>query len=285
MKLVKNTAKGIFRLFKLLPHFPAFIRQGGAVYVTVEERDDKKLLEGKNIIITGGGSGIGKATAKKCVDNGAKVLIIGRNEQKLKTAAQEIGSGVLYKAFDVADFDNLNQNLMSSIELLDGKVDGLVNCAGIGWFKDKYNVCDWDKILDVNVKAVYFITTEIINFMKNKQIAGSIVMISSIGDVMSQSHPYATSKSAVSHLVRGFARENIPYGIRCNGISPGETMSNINEITSSFKKDGNLYWGNGLRVYYPEEQGETIVFLLSDNSSTINGQVIVTDGGYTLISL
>lgn len=285
MKVIRSAAKGIFRFFNIFSNLPAFIKQGGAIYVTVEERDDKKLLEGKNIIVTGGGSGIGKATAKKCVDNGAKVLIIGRNEEKLKSVAKEIGDDVLYKAFDVTDFDNLNQNLSSAIEQLDGRVDGLVNCAGISIWKDRFSKSDWDRILDVNVKAVYFVTMEIINHMKNKQIGGSIVMISSVGDVMSQSNPYATSKSAVSHLVRGFARENIPFGIRCNGISPGETMSDIDETTASFKKDGNLCWYNGLRVYYPEEQGETIVFLLSDNSSTINGQVIVTDGGFTLISL
>lgn len=285
MKVIRSTAKGVFRFFKVIAHLPAFIKQGGAIYVTVEERDNKKLLAGKNIIITGGGSGIGKATAKKCIDNGAKVLIIGRNEDKLKTAVKEIGGDIIFKAFDVTDFDNLKQNLSSAIELLDGRVDGLVNCAGITIWKDLYTKSDWDKIFDVNVKAVYFITREIINHMKNKQIGGSIVMISSIGDIMSQSNPYATSKSAVSHLVRGFARENIPFGIRCNGISPGETMSDIDKISSSFIKDGNLYWGNGLRIYYPEEQGETIVFLLSDNSSTINGQVIVTDGGFTLVSL
>ena len=285
MKVIRSTAKGVFRFFKVIAHLPAFIKQGGAIYVTVEERDNKKLLAGKNIIITGGGSGIGKATAKKCIDNGAKVLIIGRNEDKLKTAVKEIGGDIIFKAFDVTDFDNLKQNLSSAIELLDGRVDGLVNCAGITIWKDLYTKSDWDKIFDVNVKAVYFITREIINHMKNKQIGGSIVMISSIGDIMSQSNPYATSKSAVSHLVRGFARENIPFGIRCNGISPGETMSDIDKISSSFKKDGNLYWGNGGRIYYPEEQGETIVFLLSDNSSTINGQVIVTDGGFTLVSL
>lgn len=285
MKVIRSTAKGVFRFFKVIAHLPAFIKQGGAIYVTVEERDNKKLLAGKNIIITGGGSGIGKATAKKCIDNGAKVLIIGRNEDKLKTAVKEIGGDIIFKAFDVTDFDNLKQNLSSAIELLDGRVDGLVNCAGITIWKDLYTKSDWDKIFDVNVKAVYFITREIINHMKNKQIGGSIVMISSIGDIMSQSNPYATSKSAVSHLVRGFARENIPFGIRCNGISPGETMSDIDKISSSFKKDGNLYWGNGVRIYYPEEQGETIVFLLSDNSSTINGQVIVTDGGFTLVSL
>lgn len=285
MKVIRSTAKGVFRFFKVIALLPAFIKQGGAIYVTVEERDNKKLLAGKNIIITGGGSGIGKATAKKCIDNGAKVLIIGRNEDKLKTAVKEIGGDIIFKAFDVTDFDNLKQNLSSAIELLDGRVDGLVNCAGITIWKDLYTKSDWDKIFDVNVKAVYFITREIINHMKNKQIGGSIVMISSVGDVMSQSNPYATSKSAVSHLVRGFARENIPFGIRCNGISPGETMSDIDETTASFKKDGNLCWYNGVRVYYPEEQGETIVFLLSDNSSTINGQVIVTDGGFTLISL
>ena len=237
MKVIRSTAKGVFRFFKVIAHLPAFIKQGGAIYVTVEERDNKKLLAGKNIIITGGGSGIGKATAKKCIDNGAKVLIIGRNEDKLKTAVKEIGGDIIFKAFDVTDFDNLKQNLSSAIELLDGRVDGLVNCAGITIWKDLYTKSDWDKIFDVNVKAVYFITREIINHMKNKQIGGSIVMISSIGDIMSQSNPYATSKSAVSHLVRGFARENIPFGIRCNGISPGETMSDIDKISSSFKKD------------------------------------------------
>lgn len=285
MKVVRNVGRGCKKFLKSLAHLPAFIKQGGATYVTVEEHDDKKLLEGKNIIVTGGSSGIGFATAKKCLSNGARVLIVGRSEDKLKKAAEELGENVLYKAFDVSDFAHTSENVASAVEMLDGQVDGLVNCAGMSIWKDRFSEEDWDRILDVNVKGVYFITREIIDHMKAKQIGGSVAMISSVGDVMSQSNPYATSKAAVSHLVRGFARENMQYGIRCNGISPGETMSNIDETTASFKKDGNLYWMNNTRVFYAEEQAETIVFLLSDNASTVNGQVIVTDGGFTLASL
>jgi len=285
MKVVRTVGKGFKKFIKGVPYLPEFFKQGGATYVTVEERDDKSLLEGKHIIITGGSSGIGKGTAKKCLDNGAKVLIIGRREEKLKATVEELGGDIIYKAFDVSDIGHMTEYVDMTIEMLGGKVDGLVNSAGISIWKDKYSGDDWNRILDVNVKGVYFITREIIEHMKAKQIGGSIVMISSIGDVMSQSNPYSTSKAAVSHLVRGIARENIKYGIRCNGISPGETMSNIDGQTALFKKDGNLYWPNATRVFYPEEQAETIVFLLSDNSSAVNGQVIVTDGGYTLVSL
>ena len=186
---------------------------------------------------------------------------------------------------DVSDWENLNIGVDKCIELLGGRVDGLVNCAGISIWKDKYSPEDWDRIFDVNVKGTYFLTREIIEHMKTKQIGGSIVMISSIGDIMSQSNPYSTSKAAVSHIVRGIAKENLDFGIRCNGVSPGETMSNIDKTTASFKKDGNLYWPISNRVLYPEEQAEVIVFLLSDNSTAINGQVIVADAGFTLVQL
>lgn len=285
MKVIRNIGNIGKKIIKSIPYMPAFLKQGGAIFVNLEERDDMRLLEGKHIIITGGSSGIGKATAKKCLANGAKVLITGRNEDKLKNTMIELGGDILYKAFDVSDLDHMSENVASAVDMLDNQVDGLVNCAGISIWKDIFSGDDWDRILDVNVKGVYFITREIMDHMRAEQIGGSVVMISSVGDIMSQSNPYATSKAAVSHLVRGFARENIKYGIRCNGISPGETMSNIDETTASFKKDSNLYWGNGIRVFCAEEQAETIVFLLSDNASTVNGQVIVTDGGYTLISL
>ena len=134
--------------------------------------------------------------------------------------------------------------------------------------------------MSTNLKGVYFATKEIINqcFVENKQ--GNIIMISSITGMSASEGPYAISKASINHVTISLAKELLKHNIRVNAIAPGVTSSNINHID----ENDNMYYENavGKRVLSPKEIAEVAIFLVSDNSKCITGQVIACDNGDTI---
>ena len=122
-------------------------------------------IKGKNIIITGGSLGIGKETAKSLVDKGANVLITGRSENRLIKAKEYTGSQII--EFDISDHKNISENAKKCVDLLKGRVDVLINNAGIGVSKsiNELNIDDFLKIFNVNVFGLALFTKEIANYM------------------------------------------------------------------------------------------------------------------------
>lgn len=183
-------------------------------------------LEGKNIILTGGSLGIGKETAKSLINKGANVLVTGRSQERLMSAFQNTESKTI--EFDIGDLDNINLNAKRCIDLLDHKVDILINNAGIGVRKsiEELNINDFLDVFNVNVFGLSLFTKEIIPLMK-KQNRGTIVNIGSTASLKGYKNGsiYASSKFAVRCLTQCWQAELRPHNIRVCQINPSEVTT------------------------------------------------------------
>ena len=183
-------------------------------------------LKGKHILLTGGSLGIGKETAKILVKKGAKVLITGRSAQRLEEAAKYTGAQTL--VFDISDQENISDNAQKCIEALDGKVDALINNAGIGTFQKIEDVTssDFEKIFNTNVFGLTLLSKSIISVMK-EQKRGTIINIGSSASVkgFAGGSIYAASKFAVRALTQCWQAELRPFNIRVCQLNPSEVTT------------------------------------------------------------
>ena len=183
-------------------------------------------VKGKNIIVTGGSLGIGKETAKSLVEKGANVLITGRSEERLQNAKLYTNAEIL--EFDIADFDNLTQNAKKCLEILDNRVDVLINNAGIGVRAsvEELNIHDFLKVFNVNVFGLSLFTKEIIPLMKAKK-SGTIVNIGSTASLKGYKNGsiYSSSKFAVRCLTQCWQAELRPFNIRVCQVNPSEVTT------------------------------------------------------------
>lgn len=256
------------------------------VFVRVDSVTKGDLLKGKHIIITGASSGIGYETAKKCLLEGASILCVARNEAKLISAVeqlkQETGNvNVCFLQWDIADTTVYKQKCREAVDLLGGHIDGIVNSAGI---TSPVNVIDctpeqWDTIFNTNLKGLYFATSEFIKQFVMQGTGGNIVNVASQAGLNAQTRPYALTKAALIHFTAGLAKEYISHQIRVNAVAPGPTVSGMYAINP----DGDLHNNNrSRRGFRSEEVAETILFLLSNVSNCITGEVIACNGGNSI---
>ena len=244
-----------------------------------------EALMGKNIVITGGGRGLGYYIAKRSVAEGANVLITGRKEETLKNAVKELGEKVKYISFDIQNIEEIKNFFEMAEDRLGGKIDALVSNAGISLHEGNFrNVTEegWDKQIDTNLKGNYFIVTEFIKYLESKDDkSGNIVVMTSERAKRPDDIPYGLTKVATTSFIKGIASKVIGEGIRINGVGPGVTASDM----TGFEKDGNLYasWQPTNRIFMPEEVAEVVNFLLSDVSACINGEVITCDQGRYIV--
>ncbi len=238
-------------------------------------------LCGKKIIITGGGRGLGLSMAKVFVDNGAQVLIAGRNEETLKKSAEEIKCK--YLKIDLQHTNSFSNFLVEANEALGG-ANVLVNNAGISLHEKDYLAVtkeQYDEQINTNFKGPFFLTQVFIEMLMHREDhSGKVLFVSSETSMTADDRPYGLTKAAINSLVQGLAYRYIKEGIRVNAIAPGITASNM----TGLKADGNLYYsGNATeRVYLPEEVAEIAKFLISDASNLINGQILVCNEGNTI---
>lgn len=237
-------------------------------------------LDGKKIIITGGGRGLGYAMAKKFVSEGADVLIAGRNEDLLAEKANELNCK--YLKLDVQNSSEFDKFIEQAHKLLGG-VNCLVNNAGISLHEGEIrNVTEeqFDSQISTNLKGGYFLAQRFIKYFENSgQEYGNILFVSSERGFFTDDLPYGLTKAAVNSLIKGLAYRLAGNHIRVNGIAPGVTTSDM----TGFKADGNLYapWNTGERVYLPEEVAEVAGFLLSDAANCLSGQILECNNGKT----
>lgn len=242
-------------------------------------------LQGKVAVVTGGNSGIGLAIAREFTEQGADVVIFGRNTQTLHEAAQTIGNGTLGVQGDVtrlADLERLFQETVARF----GKIDILVANAGIAKPAplDLTDEALFDLTSDVNFKGAFFTVQKAIPHLND---GASVILTTSAGNVkgMPEFSVYVASKAAVRSLARSFAAALLPRGIRVNALSPGpiETpifgrmglpeevqegiAAQISEMTP-IKRFGQ-----------PEEMAKAALFLASSDSSYVVGSELVADGG------
>jgi NAD(P)-dependent dehydrogenase (short-subunit alcohol dehydrogenase family) len=246
---------------------------------------ENKKLEGKVAIITGGSSGIGLATAKLFCKEGAKVVITGRNQEQLDSAASELGvTGI---RSDVSNLDDIN-NLYNEVKAKFGNIDILFLNAGIASFIPLENANEehFDSIMNINVKGLYFGVQKALPFLNEK---ASIILTSSVVNKMGMAGAsvYSASKAAVRSLARTMSAELIEKGIRVNVISPGPVETPIfskvgmSEEQMAGMKEQISQQNPMKRFGKPEEIATAALFLASEDSSYMLGAEINIDGGFT----
>ena len=252
------------------------------VYARISQIQYGKILKNRNIVVTGGGHGIGKCIAAKCISEGANVMITGRNETYLKETCDELGEGCRYVVFDLENLSEIDQ-FWYSISVQMNKVDSLICNAGISLHEGNIlNVSkeQFDRQMAVNLESVYFLIKD---FIKNKQTDEiHILCISSERGFQCDDLPYGLSKAAIHSLVGGITKRFYRDGVRINGIAPGITTSDLTKKTV----DDDLVLERVApgRYILGEEIAEVACFLLSEASKCISGEVIACDAGEYLCS-
>lgn len=243
----------------------------------------------KVVIITGGSSGIGLATAKLLLQANYQVAIVGRDIVKGNLAANSLGGDCQFFQADISKAYDCEQ-LVQAVVTTWGRVDALVNSAGVYLEKllAEMSEDDYQELMDINVKGTYFMCKYVVPELR-KTSAGAIVNVSSDagqnGNLLCSA--YCASKGAVNTLTKALALELSPYNIRVNAVCPGDidtplTRAQLNSYPNPeecLKEMQSLYPGN--RIGKAEEVAAVIEFLLSDAASFVVGALWAVDGGIT----
>jgi len=246
-------------------------------------------LEGKVALITGGNSGIGLATAKQFVNEGAYVFITGRREAELAAAKKQIGKNVIAIQGDVSNLDDLDR-LFAQIKKERGKIDIVFANAGVARYAPLGTITEdfFDSIFDINVKGVLFTVQKALPVLRD---GGSIILNASIvgSKGLSSNSVYSATKAAVRSFARTWTTDLKDRRIRVNAISPGPIDTpGLSELLASSetgeqrKKMISTTVPLG-RFGRPEEIAKAVVFLASDDASYITGVELFVDGGFAQV--
>ncbi len=265
---------------------------------TPERTKGLRGLKGKNVLVTGGSSGIGQAIAIRFAEYGANVAInyLRQPEEAADTESQvqacvakvqhEGVQDVLVQG-DVSSEDDVVQMVGAAIDGLGG-IDVLVNNAGIQISRpsDELSSEDFDKVLAVNLRGSFLCAREAIRHFLAEEKPGSIINVSSVHQIIPKPDylGYSTSKGGMQNLTRTLALEFAGRGIRVNGIGPGATVTPINRawIDDPEKRKAVEEHIPMQRAGDADEMAGVTAFLASDDAAYITGQTIFVDGGLTL---
>jgi len=245
----------------------------------------REALKGKVAVITGGNSGIGLATAKEFQRNGARVAILGRDQQTLDATAREIGDGTLAIQGDVRDLKTLDR-LFEAVNKHFGKIDVLVANAGIAKFAPVESLVEelFDELCDIHFKGAFYTVQKALPYLRD---GASVILVSAAGAYTQGrvgTSIYAAVKAAVRSLALSLSVELLPRRIRVNVLSPGMIDTPI--ITREGASPEQL--AAAITKLIPmkrrgtaEEMAKAMLFLASDDSSYCVGSELVADGGLT----
>jgi len=243
-----------------------------------------KLLEGKVAIVTGGGRGIGEAIVRKLAGEGASIAVCDvmlETAQAVADGLTKSGTKAVAYAVNVTDGKQVGA-VCEKIVADFGRVDILVNNAGIT--RDnllmRMSEADWDLVLNVNLKGAFLFTKAVVPVMM-KQRGGAIVNIASIVGVRGNAGQanYSASKAGMIGLTKTVAKEYGKRGIRANAVSPGFIQTAMTDKLTDAQKQMQTDFIGLQRMGQPDDVANTVLYLASDLSSYVTGQVIGVDGG------
>lgn len=249
-----------------------------------------ELLKGRCALITGGTSGIGFFIAEAFLNAGAKVIITGRNFEKITKAKDTLSKlGEVYALeMDNTSVDSINRGVEKALNIVNQynleKIDILVNNAGInGGHLPNSTEKQYDDVMDTNLKGLFFISQTISKYMVDNKIKGNILNVASSSSLRPAVSAYTISKWGVRGLTLGLAKSLAPYGITVNGIAPGQTLTPMmgKDINNTNLINENIPIRRWIK---PEEIANGALFLVSDMGRTVVGDILYMTGGAGLLS-
>jgi NAD(P)-dependent dehydrogenase (short-subunit alcohol dehydrogenase family) len=250
-------------------------------------REGGKELAGRVALVTGGaGGGIGRATVRRLLSEGASVVIADHREERTHQVTQslreEFGPVVHGYGVDIADRNRVDE-VLADVEREVGPVDILVNNAAVNFLAgvSEYDPAQWDRVMDVDLNACFYLSRKTLPQMMERGW-GSIVNVTSVAGFLhgyGQEGPYAAAKAALHSLTRAIAYEGGPHGVRCNAVAPGiiDTWF-VSQSPEQFEREKQQ---TPLRRFgSPDEVANVIYFLISEQSSFITGDVLNVSGGW-----
>jgi glucose 1-dehydrogenase len=263
-------------------------------------REGMRGLKGKNVLVTGGTSGIGQAIAVRFAEHGANVAInyLKRPEEAAETESQvhactarvrQEGVRDVLVGADVSNEDEVARMVAETVEELGG-IDILVNNAGIQISRPSHELssADFDRVLAVNLRGAFLCAREAISHFLAEEKPGAIVNITSVHQLIPKPNylGYSVSKGGMMNLTRTLALEYAANGIRVNAVGPGATVTPINRawIDDPVKRDMVTSHIPIPRAGEADEMAGVVAFLASDYARYITGQTIYVDGGLTLFA-
>jgi NAD(P)-dependent dehydrogenase (short-subunit alcohol dehydrogenase family) len=245
------------------------------------------LLKGALAVVTGGSSGIGFATAERFMAEGARVVISGRNAEKLGQAAEKLGENALAVVADAASPVDMHRLYEAAVNRFQCNVSVVVANAGVSRQTPvrETSLEQFSDMLNVNVGGVYATVRESLPFLGRP---ASIILVASLAANQGTRHfsAYCASKAAVVSLAKSFAAEFVEDDIRVNSISPGVAQTPIFD-TLGISREQLMQWSNVIpmkRPARPDEIASAILFLASDASRYMTGADLAVDGGMSGIS-
>src|SRR2546426_12753981 len=246
-------------------------------------------LDGKTALVTGGNSGIGFATAKQFVEEGAYVFITGRRETELAVALKEIGRNVIGVQGDVSNLDGLDR-LVAQVKREKGKLDIVFANAGVAKYAPLGQITEefYDSIFDINVKGLLFTVQKVLPLMPD---GASIILNASVvaSKGLAANSVYSATKAAIRSFARTWTTDLRARHIRVNAVSLGSTDTpGLNELLASTEtgRERIEMLSNTVplgRLGKPEEIAKAVVFLASVDSSYISGSELFVDGGFAQV--
>jgi len=246
-------------------------------------------LNGKVALVTGGNSGIGLATAKRFVSEGAYVFITGRRQKELDTAVKEIGKNVTSVQSDVSNLGDLDR-LFAQIKKEKGQIDIVFANAGVAKYAPLGKITEelYESIFDTNVKGLLFTVQKALPLLRD---GGSIILNASIvgSKGLASNSVYSATKAAVRSFARTWTTDLKDRHIRVNAVSPGPIDTpELRELLASYEvgKQRKEMISTGVpigRLGTPDEIAKAVVFLASDDASYITGIELFVDGGFAQV--
>lgn len=252
----------------------------------------ERRFEGTVAVVTGGGTGIGRATALRLGREGASVLVAGRRPEKLAETIEEIersGGHASSLALDLRERETAQRLIAAALEWKGG-LDAVVNAAGTFPSAPFAELPDpeWDEAIEINLAAPMRVARAAVPALRQR--GGTIVNVSSIsaviGDEVSQCAHYSAAKAGLIGLTRQLAVELAPFGIRVNCVAPGAVATPMLEGWNDGPGEMRDWLARYVplrRIAQPEEVAGAIAFLLSDDASYITGETLMVDGGMAVL--